>query len=136
MDPNSPFPKAISNAFRGMAANGDPPVNATVLSLFKYWPWPTQKEQIDAAKFLRQFARECVIKRIKDIEADRDTPNDLLGILVSDKLLSMEDIIDEFVTIFMAGQETTANSLGFTLLEIARNPDMEAKITDRSEQCA
>lgn len=36
--------------------------------------------------------------------------------------------MDELITFFIAGQETTANSLAFTLYEILRNPDIEAKI--------
>ena len=30
----------------------------------------------------------------------------------------LEDMIDEFITFFMAGQETTANTLAFCLIEI------------------
>lgn len=34
----------------------------------------------------------------------------------------MEDMIDDFITFFVAGQETTANTLAFCFLELARNP--------------
>ena len=33
-----------------------------------------------------------------------------------------------FVTIFLAGQETTANSFSFTLYEVITNPHVEAKL--------
>ena len=35
--------------------------------------------------------------------------------------------MDEFVTIFAAGQETTANALAFCFLELGRNPDVLEK---------
>ena len=40
----------------------------------------------------------------------------------------MEVAIDNFVTIFIAGQETTANMLSFTLLELGRRPDILARL--------
>jgi hypothetical protein len=39
----------------------------------------------------------------------------------------MEDMIDDFITFFVAGQETTANTLAFCFLELARNPEIVEK---------
>ena len=39
----------------------------------------------------------------------------------------MEDMIDDFITFFVAGQETTANTLAFCFLELARNPSVVEK---------
>jgi cholesterol 24(S)-hydroxylase len=36
--------------------------------------------------------------------------------------LDIEKMTDDFVTFFVAGQETTANALAFCFLEIAKNP--------------
>ena len=33
----------------------------------------------------------------------------------------LEDMIDDFITFFIAGQETTANALAFCFYELARN---------------
>lgn len=41
----------------------------------------------------------------------------------------MEDMIDDFITFFVAGQETTANALAFCFLELARNPLVVQKYT-------
>ena len=130
--PESQFPLAITSVFKGMQACLKIPVSSFLLSIFQFKLFQTaeQKEQIDAAKFLRKFAFECITDRIKDIEANKPVPDDLLNILVNDKTLSMDDIIDEFITIFVAGQESTANFLAFTLYEIIRHPDVEAKILD------
>ena len=135
-NPESHFPVAITSYLRGVQANFEIPLSATMLSIFQFRLFQNaeQKEQIDAAKFLRRFAFECITNRIKDIKANKSVPNDLLNILVNDKTLSMDDIIDEFIIIFIAGQETTANSLAFTLYEIIRHPDIEAKILDEIDE--
>jgi cholesterol 24(S)-hydroxylase len=40
----------------------------------------------------------------------------------------LEDMIDDFVTFFVAGQETTANSLAFCFIELARNAEIVKKL--------
>jgi cytochrome P450 len=50
---------------------------------------------------------------MKDIADDKAVPDDLLSLLIKDGSLTLDDIIDEFLTIFIAGQEITANSLSF-----------------------
>jgi cholesterol 24(S)-hydroxylase len=42
----------------------------------------------------------------------------------------MEDLIDDFVTFFFAGQETTANTLAFCFIEIAKNPLVAKKLRE------
>jgi cytochrome P450 len=34
----------------------------------------------------------------------------------------MEDMIDDFITFFIAGQETSAGTLACCMIELARNP--------------
>lgn len=36
-------------------------------------------------------------------------------------------MVDDFVTFFIAGQETTATTLTFLFMELAKNPDVLAK---------
>lgn len=36
-------------------------------------------------------------------------------------------MVDDFVTLFVAGQETTANSLAFCFLELGKNPQVFEK---------
>lgn len=39
-------------------------------------------------------------------------------------------MVDDFLTFFVAGQETTANTLSFCLMEIGRNPDVLIKLRE------
>ena len=39
-------------------------------------------------------------------------------------------MVDDFLTFFVAGQETTANTLSFCLMELGRNPDVLIKLRE------
>jgi len=45
-------------------------------------------------------------------------------ILEAEPSLTDEDLLDDFVTFFIAGQETTANALSFLLCEVGRRPEV------------
>ena len=126
-DPNSPFPSAIRLYLRGVQDNLDIPLSPTLLAIFQYKLFQNdmKREQINAARFLRKYAANCITARMKDIADEKEVPNDLLSTLIRDGSLTMDEMVDEFITIFIAGQETTANSLSFTLYEIIRNPHVE-----------
>ena len=135
-DPESPFPSAIRNYLKGVQANLDIPISSTFLYIFQFklFQKESQKVQINAARFLRKFASDCIAARVKDIAENKDVPNDLLNLLITDGSLTMDEMIDEFLTIFIAGQETTANSLAFALYEILRNPHVEAKLLNEIDE--
>jgi hypothetical protein len=41
--------------------------------------------------------------------------------------LDLETLVDDFMTFFVAGQETTANTLAFCFQELGRHPDIFLK---------
>ena len=43
-------------------------------------------------------------------------------------------MVDDFVTMFGAGQETTANTLSFSFLEISRNPEIIKKAREEIDR--
>ena len=135
-DPESPFPSAIRHYLEGAQANFEIPLNSVFMSIFQFKLFQTdsQRVQINAAQFLRKFASDCITTRMKDIAENKDVPNDLLNLLINNGSLTRDEIIDEFITIFIAGQETTANSLAFTLYEILRNPHVEAKLLNEIKE--
>lgn len=107
-------------------------------------------------KQLRQMGYKQIMERIELLKADSYVPSDLLGITLKElgKFLligdgktksfkskksklkkdsenfDMEDMIDDFVTFFGAGQETTANTLAFCFIEIAKNPLVAKKLRE------
>ena len=135
-DPNSPFLAAVRDYISGTQDNFENPLSPTLLCIFQFriFQNATKRKQIAAARFLRMFASDCIKTRMKDIADEKTVPEDLLSILIKDGSLSMEDIIDEFLTIMMAGQETTASSLAFALYEIIANSHVEKKLLNELDQ--
>ncbi|XP_046840511.1 cholesterol 24-hydroxylase-like [Xenia sp. Carnegie-2017] len=135
-NPNSKFPCAIRLAMEGVEDNFEIPLSSTLLTMFQ-WSFlqnEKKKSQIEAVRFLRNFASQNVEKRMNEIANNKDVPNDLLTSLIKDGRLTMDEIIDQFLTIFVAGQETTSNSLSFLLYEILTHPHIEEKILNEANE--
>lgn len=74
-------------------------------------------------KQLRETGVDCVLNRLRQIEKGQSVPNDTLTALLRNyynehgKLLNedLERLVDEFITIFIAGHETTAGTMSFVL---------------------
>jgi cholesterol 24(S)-hydroxylase len=129
-DPDSPFPGAIRCYLSGVQDNIELAVDYRLLGIFQFklLQNDTKRKQMNAARFLRKFASDCITSRMKEISNNKEHHDDLLSLLIKDSGLSLDDMIDEFLTIFIAGQETTANSLSFVLYEIISNPHVEEKL--------
>ena len=48
--------------------------------------------------------------------------------------MDMEKMTDDFVTFFVAGQETTANTLSFCFLELGKNPEIVRKAREEIDR--
>ena len=48
--------------------------------------------------------------------------------------MDIEAMTDDFVTFFVAGQETTANALAFCFLELGRHPEMVARAREEIDR--
>ena len=81
----------------------------------------------EGARQVRSLAKRCIRERIEKVRGGVEVPNDILTMIVqgaaSEEIhFTMEEMIDEFVSLFIAGMDTTASLLSFTLLELAKNP--------------
>jgi cytochrome P450 len=85
----------------------------------------------------RRFRRELAVidskihQLIETRRASGELGDDMLGMLLhmaDDSAMSAVDVRNEAVALIAAGYETTANALGWALLEIARSPQMLARI--------
>ncbi|XP_063804539.1 cholesterol 24-hydroxylase-like [Pseudophryne corroboree] len=124
-DDQTPFPRAVSVVMSGMVETRNP------LSKFNPRKLTLIRDVQDNIRLLRKTGRECIDKRMKAIQDGEDIPTDILTQILKGAELedgcNMEDLIDNFVTFFIAGQETTANQLSFAVMELARNPEILSK---------
>lgn len=92
-------------------------------------PLPGNKRLQESVARLDRLIYE-MIERRKD---DRQDRGDLLTMLVSaqddeGKGMTPEQVRDEAMTLFLAGHETTANVLSWTLFLLARHPDIQGRL--------
>lgn len=131
-DDQTPFPRAISLVMRGLVEMRNPFIKFS-LEKQKYI-----KDTQESIRLLRKTGRECIERRRKAIEDGDDIPVDILTQILKGEAqegdCDMEDLLDNFVTFFIAGQETTANQLSFTVIELARNPDILKKAQDEVDE--
>jgi cytochrome P450 len=93
------------------------------------WPTPRNRRTRQAIAFLR----ERIQKLIEERRVDSQERNDFLSILLHAKdedgnSMSDEQIINESLTLFGAGHETTATALAWTWYLLTMHPDIYKKV--------
>uniref|UniRef100_A0A3B3UCG6 Cholesterol 24-hydroxylase-like n=1 Tax=Poecilia latipinna TaxID=48699 RepID=A0A3B3UCG6_9TELE len=91
---------------------------------------------LKACRLLRTTGAQWIRDRRTAMQNGDDVPKDILTQIIktaaTEKNMSEEDeefMLDNFVTFFIAGQETTANQLAFCIMELARHPEILDKVT-------
>lgn len=131
-NPNSEFPRAVFKALKGVESSFRNPFWRLQFSNF-----PFQNSVIKDIKYLRSFATKVIEERCSALRNGEDRPKDVLEQILREAVensdLDMDDLVDNFLTIFIAGQETTSNQLSFTLYEILEQPEIEQQILKELE---
>ena len=101
-NPDSAFPSAVSKTLEGMQANFQNP-----FWMFQISAFPFQNSVIDAIKYLRLFAKNVIEERCLALQNRDETPSDILEHIVKgaqeNPEINMDDLVDNFLTIFIAG---------------------------------
>ncbi|XP_071489047.1 cholesterol 24-hydroxylase-like [Diadema antillarum] len=136
-EPNCPFPRAVSLILKGIMS-----------SVMK--PWlrldPSRKssrfrrEVREAVRLIRDTGSDVITRRKAARERGDELPLDILTQIliacdhhaVDD--FGMEEMIDEFITLFIAGHETTSNLLAFTIQQLSRFPSVYEKVQVELEE--
>ncbi|XP_076612078.1 cholesterol 24-hydroxylase-like [Chaetodon auriga] len=130
LNKSSPFPKAIETCLKGM-------VFYVRDIFFQVNPknWPFINEVKEACHLLRTTGAKWINERKTAMRNGDDVPKDILTQIIKsagkEESMTQEDeelMLDNFVTFFIAGQETTANQLAFCVMELARHPDILEKV--------
>ncbi|XP_060684587.1 cholesterol 24-hydroxylase-like isoform X1 [Hemiscyllium ocellatum] len=123
----SPFPHAISMILKGISHYVQNPY-------MQYLPQhrPFVKEVWDSLELLRSTGKRCIEERKRAVKNGEDVPRDILSnILKSAEQEGEYDdglMLDNFITFFIAGQETTANLIAFVIMELTRQPEIRTKL--------
>eukprot|EP00066_Takifugu_rubripes_P011050 XP_003979406.1 PREDICTED: cholesterol 24-hydroxylase-like [Takifugu rubripes] len=126
---SSPFPRAIELCLKGMVFSVRDP-------FFMLNPknWSFIREVRGACRLLRQTGAQWIQQR-KTAMRNGEVPKDILTQIIKsagkEEIMTQEDeelMLDNFLTFFIAGQETTANQLGFCIMELGRHPDILERV--------
>jgi cytochrome P450 len=102
---------------------------------YKSW-WFKLSGQVEAHRLLAEESREIIKKIIQERQSSRDVHDDFLQMLLDTKYedtgesMTINQLIDEIAILFIAGHETTANALTFTLQLLGRHAEVQEKIVD------
>ncbi|NXU48195.1 CP46A hydroxylase, partial [Turnix velox] len=125
-DDKMPLPHAVRMVMEGMTKARIP--------LLQYMPGKQKlvKEVRESVRLLRRVAKECIDRRREDIQNGKEATLDILTqILKGDALEETRDdesILDNFITFFVAGHDTTANQLSFTVMALGQHPEILERV--------
>ena len=102
-DANSPFLAALNDSLRGVQESFLRPFWRLDISSISQ-----RKTLSKATKILRDYGRKLIHDRQEAISRGEDTPSDILDHILrvaeAEPTLTLEYLVDEFVTFFLAGQ--------------------------------
>ena len=117
--------EAITSLLENVQARMAMPIDVPL-----HWPTPRNRAYHRAAGVIDRVVQDMITARRKDVGAH----DDLLGMLIEtrdeDTGEGMDDkqLRDEVMTIFMAGHETTANSLAWTFHLLSTHPTVRERL--------
>uniref|UniRef100_A0A8C6WK66 Cholesterol 24-hydroxylase n=1 Tax=Neogobius melanostomus TaxID=47308 RepID=A0A8C6WK66_9GOBI len=136
LNKSSPFPRAIEAVLLGLIKHARD-------IFFEYNPKNRAfiKEVREACRLLRTTGAQWINERKKAIENGENVPKDILTQIIKsagqEESMTKEDeevMLDNFVTFFIAGQETTANQLAFCIMELGRHPEVLEKLRQEIDE--
>jgi cytochrome P450 len=127
--------RAVGEALNLLLLQVQRAVFSPVQDMLRHLPTPHNRRVSEAMAELRRIVRTTVETRRKQ----QSRPDDLLTMLLeardeeTGQGMSDQQLCDEVLTIFLAGHETTANALAWTLLLSSQHPGELAKVTAEVE---
>ncbi|XP_077992086.1 cholesterol 24-hydroxylase-like [Glandiceps talaboti] len=94
--------------------------------------WKYRDEVSDAIIHIRGILKKMVHNRMKAKKAGIQLPSDLLTHFMQNR--DIEDVVDDLVSLIMAGFETTASTLSFCLMELSKHPKVLKKLEQELHQ--
>ncbi|XP_069117511.1 cholesterol 24-hydroxylase-like isoform X2 [Argopecten irradians] len=95
--------------------------------------WRYRQKVREAIRSVRQSARQVMIERDVSKSKGDYVPHDLLEYIMELKEqhpseMTDDVLLDNFISFLVAGQETSANTMGFMLFLLGKNPDCYKKL--------
>jgi len=102
--------------------------------------YPILKTYRDLNRRIREFRAVC-LKMVQDRKKSGQQGHDLLASLLAtqdspdpEQRLSDKEIVDEFITFFVAGMDTTGHLIGMTLYNLVKHPEHHEKLNQEIKE--
>eukprot|EP00455_Lapot_gusevi_P057389 TRINITY_DN9763_c0_g2_i5.p1 TRINITY_DN9763_c0_g2~~TRINITY_DN9763_c0_g2_i5.p1 ORF type:complete len:344 (+),score=126.78 TRINITY_DN9763_c0_g2_i5:572-1603(+) len=110
-----------------------------IWKLERWWGTAAEKELASCVKVLDEFAYGIVNERKQESSEELRERADLLSMFMSSTDHDGRPFTDAFLrdvimNFIIAGRDTTANTLSWLFYEVARHPEVEAKLVEEIEQ--
>lgn len=108
------------------------------LTIPNWMPLPTYRRQDKAIAGIHALLLDIIQRRKAAIQSGDPVPSDLLTMLLTAKYddgssMTETQVLDECMTIFFAGHETTAVGLSWTWVELLRHPEVLKRLVAEIE---
>ena len=102
----------------------------------KFYLTPFERDLKRNCLAVRQLVLEVITRRKADNLSQPGQKDDLLDLLLKDETFSFDDeiIIDELLTIFFAGSQTSANATQNLIFHLCKKPEYKAKIIEEVKE--
>ncbi|KAM7024198.1 cholesterol 24-hydroxylase isoform 3-T5 [Acridotheres tristis] len=121
-DDQTPLPNAVTKVMEGL--------NKARVPFMRFMPGKQKlvKEVRESVRLLRRVAKECIDRRREAIQNGKEATMDILTQILKGAALEEtrddENILDNFITFFVAGHETSANQMTFTVMALGQHPEI------------
>ncbi|KAJ7755349.1 cytochrome P450 [Mycena maculata] len=110
-----------------------PYIPKPVMNMIMHFPPPALVKLLEFKGAIGRLAKTLVKDKTDALELGIEPEKDLISVLVgsnsqSASKMTLEEIQDQFGTITVAGEDTTANTVAWSLYELARNPDLQENL--------
>ncbi|XP_033644711.1 cholesterol 24-hydroxylase-like [Asterias rubens] len=132
----SPFTEAVQATFSALQMRSTQP-------FIKWNPFKAAREHRkkvrQACCLIRGLAVKTIKERLAAIEKEEDVPTDILSYIINategltHQHYKMQNMVDDFVTFFIGGQETTANLLACALLQLGLHQEILYRLKNEVE---
>lgn len=121
--------KEAGSAFDAMMHGLGAQMKGLEALLPSFVPTPTRQKMHAGVEYINGLLMELIEKR----RAEGSSKPDLLTMLMdardeNDNPMSDQQLLDEIRTLYLAGHETTANTLSWSWLALSREPEVYAKV--------
>ena len=133
---DEPFADTVHHSVRALQRFGAWGILYASMGLPQWFPYPGMAANARAVKRLRS----TVMAMVRARRDDSDPPDDLMRRLIASRdpetgrAMDDEQLVDNLLTFYLAGHDTTAKALTWTLYLLARSPEWTAQLEREIEE--